>query len=127
MAEHNEIGVCGEKIAVEVMRKKGFRIVETNWRFSNLEVDIIATNRQEIVFVEVKTRTSTFGDKRPEEYVGYTKKRNMTVAANVYIKKNNITLRPRFDIIGILLDGNTHEIREINHIEDAFIPPMRRR
>lgn len=126
MAEHNEIGACGEKIAAEVMRKKGFRIVETNWRFSNLEVDIIATNRQEIVFVEVKTRTSTFGDKRPEEYVGYTKKRNMTVAANVYIKQHNITLRPRFDIIGILLDGNTHEVREINHIEDAFIPPMRR-
>ena len=125
MAEHNTIGACGEKIAVEMMKKKGFRVVETNWRFGRLEVDIIATNHNEIAFVEVKTRTSTFGDKRPEEYVGYTKKRHMTVAANVYIKKNKINLRPRFDIIGILLDSNTQEIKEIKHIEDAFIPPMR--
>ena len=69
MAEHNIIGQLGEKEAADIMRKKGFRVVETNWRFSHLEMDIIATNRKEIAFGEVKTRTSTFGDKRPEEYV----------------------------------------------------------
>ena len=41
MAEHNTIGQQGEKIAAEIMRKKGFRVVETNWRFSHLEMDII--------------------------------------------------------------------------------------
>ena len=125
MAEHNIIGKQGEKIAVEIMRKKGFRILETNWRFGYLEMDIIAANRKEIAFVEVKTRTSTYGDKRPEEYVDMTKKKRMTAAANAYIKKNGIELAPRFDVIGILLDPTTGKVQYINHIENAFPPPMR--
>ena len=125
MAEHNTIGQQGEKIAAEIMRKKGFRVVETNWRFGHLEMDIIATNKKEITFVEVKTRTSTFGNKRPEEYVDLTKKKRMTAAANAYIKMNGIELAPRFDVIGILLNADTHEVESVNHIEDAFQPPMR--
>ena len=125
MAEHNTIGQQGEKIAAEIMRKKGFRVVEANWRFGHLEMDIIATNRKEIAFVEVKTRTSTFGNKRPEEYVDLTKKKRMTAAANAYIKMNGIELAPRFDVIGILMNADTHEVESVNHIEDAFLPPMR--
>lgn len=125
MAEHNTIGQQGEKIAVEIMRNKGFRVVETNWRFGHLEMDIIATNKNEIAFVEVKTRTSTYGNKRPEEYVDLTKKKRMTAAANAYIKMNGIELAPRFDVIGILLNADTHEVESVNHIEDAFQPPMR--
>ena len=49
MAEHNIIGNIGEEVACEMMRKKGFRIVETNWRFGHLEMDIIAVSRKEIV------------------------------------------------------------------------------
>lgn len=125
MAEHNIIGQQGEKIAVEIMRKKGFRILETNWRFGHLEMDIIAANRKEIAFVEVKTRTSIYGDKRPEEYVDMTKKKRMTAAANAYIKMNGIELAPRFDVIGILMNAETGTVQSINHIEDAFQPPMR--
>ena len=58
MAEHNIVGKIGEETACQIMKKKGFRIVETNWRFGHLEMDIIAINRKEIAFVEVKTRTS---------------------------------------------------------------------
>ena len=125
MAEHNIIGQLGEKEAADIMRKNGFRVVETNWRFGHLEMDIIATNRKEIAFVEVKTRTSTFGDKRPEEYVDLAKKKRMTAAANAYIKMNGIELAPRFDVIGILIDAETGKVQSVNHIEDAFQPPMR--
>ena len=125
MAEHNIIGQLGEKEAADIMRKKGFRVVETNWRFGHLEMDIIATNRKEIAFVEVKTRTSTFGDKRPEEYVDLAKKKRMTAAANAYIKMNGIERAPRFDVIGILIDSETGKVQSVNHIEDAFQPPMR--
>lgn len=125
MAEHNIIGKQGEKIAVEIMRKKGFRILETNWHFGHLEMDIIAANRKEIVFVEVKTRTSTYGDKRPEEYVDLNKKKRMTAAANAYIKMNGTELAPRFDVIGILMNAETCTAQSINHLEDAFQPPMR--
>ena len=52
-----------------MLEKKGFRIVERNWRMGHLEVDLIAESRKEIVFAEVKARTTTYGGKMPEEYV----------------------------------------------------------
>ena len=125
MAEHNIIGNIGEEVACEMMRKKGFRIVETNWRFGHLEMDIIAVSRKEIAFVEVKTRTSTFGGKRPEEYVDELKRRRMAASANAYVKMKQIELVPRFDIIGLLINPATHEILEQTHLEDACLPPQR--
>jgi putative endonuclease len=125
MAEHNVVGQIGEETACQMMKKKSFRIVETNWRFGHLEMDIIAVSRKEIAFVEVKTRTSTFGDKQPEEYVDELKRRRMAAAANAYIKFHQIELVPRFDIIGILMDPNTYEVKELTHLEDAFLPPQR--
>jgi putative endonuclease len=125
MAEHNIVGNIGEEVACEIMRKKGFRIVETNWRFGHLEMDIIAVSRKEIAFVEVKTRTTTFGGKRPEEYVDELKRRRMAASANAYIKMKQIELVPRFDIIGLLINPATHEVLEQTHLEDAFLPPQR--
>ena len=125
MAEHNIVGKIGEETACQIMRKKGFRVVETNWRFGHLEMDIIAVSRKEIAFVEVKTRTSTFGGKRPEEYVDELKRRRMAAAANAYIKMKQIELVPRFDIIGLLINPATHEVLEQTHLEDAFLPPQR--
>lgn len=125
MAEHNIIGQKGEEIAAQIMREKGFRVVDMNWKFGHLEMDVIAISRKEIAFVEVKTRTSTFGGKRPEEYVDELKRRRMAAAANAYIKINQIDKTPRFDIIGITMDANTHEVKEVTHLEDAFLPPQR--
>ena len=125
MAEHNIVGQIGEETACQMMKKKGFRIAETNWRFGHLEMDIIAISRKEIVFVEVKTRTSTFGGKQPEEYVDELKRRRMAAAANAYIKMHQIELVPRFDIIGLLIDPDTYEVVEQIHLVDAFLPPQR--
>ena len=125
MAEHNIIGQIGEELAAKIMRKKGFRVVDTNWKFGHLEMDVIAISRKEIAFVEVKTRTSTFGGKRPEEFVDELKRRRMAAAANAYIKFHKIELTPRFDIIGITMDATTHEVKEVTHLEDAFLPPQR--
>ena len=49
----------------------------------------------------------------------------MAAAANAYIKHHQIELVPRFDIIGILMDPNTYEVKELTHLEDAFLPPQR--
>ncbi len=122
MAEHNNIGKLGEDEAVKMLCSKGYSIAERNWTLGHLEVDIIAENRKEIVFVEVKTRTSTFGDMRPEQYVNELKRRRMTAAANAYIKQREIEKLPRFDIVGILIDRDTHEIKELTHLENAFSP-----
>ena len=125
MAEHNIIGQIGEELAAKIMQEKGFRVVDMNWKFGHLEMDVIAVSKKEIAFVEVKTRTTSFGGKRPEEYVDDLKRRRMAAAANAYIKFHKIELVPRFDIIGITMDATTHEAKEVTHLEDAFLPPQR--
>ena len=125
MATHNDIGTAGETIATGMLRKKGLKIVAHNWRMGHLEVDIIAENKREIVFVEVKTRTTLFGGKTPAEYVDDTKKRNLIVAANAYVRHYNIDKYVRLDVIGILLHPETHEVLDAVHYENAFIPPVR--
>ena len=119
------IGILGEEEATKMLKDKGLRVVEHNWRMGHLEVDLIAENRKEIVFVEVKARTSTFGDIRPEEYVDDTKKQRLVAAANAYIKYHKIEKNPRFDIIGLLINPETQEITYRCHLENAFYPPTR--
>lgn len=119
------IGIIGETEAAKMLEKKGFTIVEHNWRMGHLEMDLIATNKQEIVFVEVKARTTTFGGILPEEYVDENKKRRMVAAANAYIKYRKIEKEPRFDIIGILVNPNTNEVTYRRHLENAFLPRLK--
>ena len=90
-----------------------------------MEMDIIAEDRNTIVFAEVKTRTTLFGDKSPADYVDEAKKRHMVAAANAYVKHHRIEKAVRFDIIGILLHPDTHEVQELTHYENAFLPPVR--
>ena len=121
----NPIAIIGESEAAKMLEAKGFKVIEHNWRMGHLEVDLIAENKNEIVFVEVKARTTTFGNRMPEEYVDEDKKRRMTVAANAYIKYRKIDKLPRFDIIGILVNPNTNEILYRSHLENAFHPHVR--
>ena len=121
----NPIGILGEAEAARMLEDKGLRVIEHNWRMGHLEIDLIATNKTTIVFAEVKARTSTFGDKMPEEYVDELKQRRMVAAANAYIKYHKIEKTPRFDIIGIIIDPATQEITYRCHLEDAFVPRLR--
>lgn len=121
----NPIGILGEAEAAKMLEEKGFRIVEHNWRMGHLEMDLIAENKKEIVFVEVKARTSTFGDHMPEEYVDENKKRRMIAAGNAYIKYKRSEKLPRFDIIGILVNPKTNEVIYRGHLENAFVPHLR--
>ena len=68
MAEHNELGKQGEKLAVEFLQKSGYDILETNWVFQKAEIDIIAQKENILAVVEVKTRSSIdFG--LPQDFV----------------------------------------------------------
>ncbi len=116
MAEHNDTGVKGEELAASFLIKKGYSILETNWRFKNLEADIIATFDKTLIVVEVKTRNSNyFGE--PETFVNKQKQKNLIKTANEYIIRKNLDLEVRFDIVSVIL-GNSQT--KINHIEDAF-------
>ena len=121
MAQHNEIGKRGEELAVELLVSKGLQILETNWHMGHLEVDIIAANKKEIIFVEVKTRTSMIGG-APEEAVDYMKKQRIVAAANAYKKHNHDSRDIRFDVVGIVLN-RADEAEQSNHYEYAFQPP----
>ncbi|MBR1929146.1 MAG: YraN family protein [Paludibacteraceae bacterium] len=116
MAQHNELGKIGEQKAAEYLKKKGYKILERNYKYKNLEIDIIAQRKTDLVFVEVKTRSdNTLFE--PEDAVNYQKQRNITIAASYYYQHTDGSLYPRFDVVAVLLtDGEYH----INHIENAF-------
>ena len=124
MAEHNIIGQKGEEIACETMRKKGFRVVNTNWKFGHLEMDVIAVNRKEIAFVEVKTRSVSSDDKidqtSPASAVTYSKRSRLITAANDYIRSTHTLKQPRMDVIEIWINKETRKLIKINHIQDAY-------
>ena len=88
----NPIGIIGEEEAAKILEQKGFKVLERNWRMGHLEVDLIAENKKEIVFVEVKARTCILNGKMPEENVDETKMRRVTAAANAYLKYHKIML-----------------------------------
>lgn len=116
MALHNILGRQGEDLAVDFLREKGLQILDRNWKLGDLEIDIVAKQADEVVFIEVKTRSSlTWGN--PEDAVDELRKRRMTAAANAYLKFKRLDNPFRFDIIAIVL--NAYE-RQINHIENAF-------
>lgn len=121
MAEHNIVGVKGEQIAKSFLESQGYNILETNWRFKNLEADIIAERDKTLVLAEVKTRKSTyFGE--PETFVNKQKQKNLVKAANEYVLKNNLNMDVRFDIISIVYVDD--QKTKITHLKDAFYPTI---
>lgn len=118
MASHNDLGFKGEAIAKEFLVKKGYEILDENWVHGKAEVDLIAYYNQQLIFVEVKTRSSSaFG--LPEEFVSNAKQNLLATAAAEYIELMNHQRDIRFDIIAVLFNQNNYTI---NHIEDAFWP-----
>lgn len=118
------IGIKGEEEAAKMLEKKGYKVIERNWRLGHFEIDLIAENKKEIVFAEVKARTTMFGDLRPEEYVDEAKKKKMIISGNAYIRHTRSTKSLRFDIIGIVVDPDTMEVTYRSHLENAFNPAM---
>ena len=114
-----EIGDYGEAIARRYLRRRLYRILETNYKTKHGEIDIIAKKGRYIVFCEVKTRraehTDTFG--RPAYAVNYAKREHMRTAIKLYLARNKTALIPRIDIIEVYLDEKGHRTE---HIKDAF-------
>ena len=121
MAKHLETGKKGENLAVQFLKNKGYKILETNWRFRRSEVDIIAKDGAILIFVEVKTRSYDYFGK-PASFVSARKKVLLQDAASAYMRKINHAWELRFDIIGILMPSPTDIT--INHFEDAFFPGL---
>jgi putative endonuclease len=121
MADRNLIGKEGEAEARNYLIQKGYTILHTNWRFHHYELDIVATNDDELIIVEVKTRSGDFLI-APEEAVDRGKIKRIVSAADVYARYFKQALPVRFDIITLIKSDAGYEIE---HIEDAFYAPIR--
>lgn len=114
--QSNIYGKTSEIIATNYLKKKGYKIIKTNYKNKIGEIDIIAKDKDYIVFVEVKARMSrAFGD--PFEAINTQKQIKIRNVASLYLMKNKlIEVNCRFDAIAVL--GEKDE--DIRHIENAF-------
>src|ERR1700758_2766015 len=101
MSKTMETGKTGEEQAAAFLKEMGYTVLDTNWRYKHLEIDIIARDKKELVIAEVKTRANdVFGT--PESFVTKDKQLKLIKAAHEYIIQNNIELDVRFDIISVI-------------------------
>ncbi len=120
MAKSKLLGTWGEATAADYLRKKKYRVVAAGYQCRFGEIDLIAENRQYLVFVEVKLRKSAnFAVAR--EYVDRRKQDKIRVTASIYLSQHPTTLQPRFDVIEIYCPQGYETLEpEINHLEAAF-------
>lgn len=123
MNDPHALGALGENAAAEYLRRRGYRILERNYRFRRNEIDIIARDRGTLCFIEVKTRTTQEkGD--PLEAVTPVKQQEIIKAAKAYLAfSGSMDDDCRFDVIAVRLNGSDQGIQNpysIEHVIDAF-------
>ncbi|MGH7827021.1 MAG: YraN family protein [Candidatus Binatia bacterium] len=111
------LGKEGERLTERFLKKKGYKVVERNYRCPAGEIDLIALDGRVIVFVEVKTRSGhAFGT--PSEAVAWWKQKKMIKTAMFFLHEKRLHNRAaRFDVVGISWPGREPVFE---HIENAF-------
>jgi putative endonuclease len=114
-----KLGAKGEKRAAKFLKRKGYKIIQRNYKCKSGEIDIIARHNDSIVFVEVKTRsTDEFG--APQYAITSAKRNHLSKVALYYIKeKRLINQSCRFDVVAVKFSQRSRK-PEIEHIENAF-------
>ena len=117
MKKYNlEIGYLGENIAKDYLEKKGYFIVDQNYKNKYAEIDLIARHKDNLVFVEVKTRIGEqFGI--PEDAINRDKLRRLIRNAQVYMMRKNYDMDFRIDAVCIVLNEDKQPIR-VDHYEN---------
>jgi putative endonuclease len=113
-----DTGRLGEKLAADLLKKRKYKILETNYRCPRGEIDIIARHKKSLVFVEVRSKTSLeFGT--PEESITAVKRERIRTAARHYLQsRDDLPEQWRIDVVAVELtpEGKT---RRIELIENA--------
>lgn len=120
MAKSKISGSWGEALAAEYLRKKKYKILAVGYQCRFGEIDLIAQNRKNLIFVEVKLRKNAdFAAAR--DYVDRNKQDRLRMTASLFLSQNPTKLQPRFDVIEIYApQGVESKNPEILHMEDAF-------
>ena len=116
--KRRETGILGEKLAGDFLRRNGYHILETNYRCSEGEIDIIARYEDTLVFIEVRTKRSLeFGS--PEESITPAKMKKLRdVTAHYLQNHDNLPASWRIDVVAIELDWNG-QLSRLEIIENA--------
>jgi len=124
MARHNIVGETGEEIAVKHLVKQGFKILDRNYRKKWGEIDIVATKKGVLHFVEVKTVSyeTDFNNYIPEENVNYSKRKKLARVINTYLVEKKVSYETEFqiDVIAVYFDSFTKNSR-IRVLEDVIL------
>ncbi|MBN1793891.1 MAG: YraN family protein [Candidatus Omnitrophica bacterium] len=113
------VGALGEELAGRYLRLRGYAIIEQNYRLKLGEVDFIAREKTELVFIEVKTRSATaFG--APDEAITDAKRLHISRVALAYLKQRGLLReKARFDVVSIILERK-RPLARIRLIQNAF-------
>lgn len=118
---NNSSGKIGEEYVRNLLLRQGYSILTINYYSRFGEIDIIATDRQYIVFVEVKTRDANCKGK-PAESVTVAKQKKIVQTALLYLQEHTELqhLQPRFDVVGLITIGQNKQIKDVQYITNAF-------
>lgn len=120
MVSTREIGELAERLAQQHLQKLGYTILDSNWHFGHLELDIVAQDGNELVIVEVKSRNGIRYE-HPSEAVTNAKIKRIVEAADAYILEKDSDKETRFDVITVIFFEQKHELE---HFKDAFYPTL---
>lgn len=111
------LGDRGEAAAERLLKRRGYRVLDRNWRFRQWELDLVCRDGDTVVFVEVKTRgAGTMGT--PMDGLTRSKQTRLVKAASQYLTRHDLWDEPcRFDLVAVVdTDGEL----VVDHIENAF-------
>lgn len=112
----HEIGRIGENLATKYLKEQGYKIIERNFMANQGEIDIIAKDKNEIVFIEVKTRTNNLYGK-PIDSVNKPKQKHFTNTVEYYIYSKHLENEyVRLDVIEVYIKSNKYKINHIKQI-----------
>lgn len=115
-----EMGQLGEQTAADYLQQLGYRIIERNWRCRTGEIDLIVEHQEQLIFIEVRTRSSAASFGAALESVNVRKQKQVRQTALVFIHmKHWHHMQMRFDAITVQLDQN-QVFSVTNHIRNAF-------
>ena len=114
-----KLGILGEQKSLSFLREKKYQILEINWRHEKCEIDIIASKNNDLVFIEVKTRTNTIISE--ENLISIAQQKRIIYAADYYINKNKIDLNVRFDLIFV---ERALKSFKFTHFKEIFTPTI---
>lgn len=121
MARHNQIGEWGEQVCREYLTARGYAVMEHNVHMGHKELDIVAMKGDRIIFVEVKTRSTDLTD--PAEAIDRRKISRIVSAANSFLTSHEYPHEAQFDVMIVI--GTPGTGYSIEHIPDAFMPPLK--